>query len=109
MKYLMGFLALLMAACAVATTSWVDDGYPPVRYQHNGIAQVTTFTNQVGIDAACGKAGPGARTEACSFPKTLALVLPNPCGSEFAGQSFARLACHELGHLNGWPGNHPRP
>ena len=110
MKYLMGLLALLVAACAVAaTTSMVDSGYPPPKYQHDGIAAVTFFVGQKKINSICGEAGPGYQTQACAFSGDRKLVLPNACDAEFEGQSFARLVCHEMGHLNGWPGNHPRP
>lgn len=112
MKYVFAFLALLFlfAAAAVATTNLMDDGYPPARYQHDGTASLTMFVGQKTVNTVCGEAPRGWRTMACAFPDTdRKMVLPNPCSAEFAGESFARLACHELGHLNGWPGNHPRP
>jgi len=28
------------------------------------------------------------------------IILPNPC--EFSDERYAQIACHELGHLNGW-------
>lgn len=96
---------LVAASAAAGTTSWIDDGYPPARYEDDRTAFVQ-FVDKTQIESNCGK-GDGGIVLACSFGTRL--VLPNPCSPEFAGQSFARLACHEMGHANGWPGNHPRP
>jgi hypothetical protein len=100
-------VALLIAPFSVAATvSMTDDGYPPVNYQGDATATVQ-FVNQDQIDSLCGKAPKGFQTEACQTgPK---IILPNPCSAEFKGEVYARLSCHELGHLNGWPSNHPRP
>lgn len=102
-------LIVLSAVPAGAKTgTYVDDGYPPKNLQGdlmmNGVVE---FLHDVQI--GCGKADPGTILEACSIESAPKLVLPNPCDPKFAGQSFARLTCHELGHLHGWPGNHPRP
>lgn len=107
MKYLMGLLALLSAALAVAgTTSLIDDGYPPLRYQGEA-TMVVQYTDD--LEKACGVHLPkGYKLEACELPSKKN-ILPNPCADEFLGQSFARLACHEKGHALGWLGNHPRP
>jgi hypothetical protein len=101
-------LILILAALSAGTISPVDDGYPPVRYQ--GDATISTTILGGNLYEACGVTPvPGFKLEACSMPWENKLVLPNPCDVSFAGETFARLACHELGHLNGWPGDHPRP
>jgi antirestriction protein ArdC len=33
------------------------------------------------------------------------LIMPDPCKFP-ATDNYARLMCHELGHLDGWPGSH---
>jgi hypothetical protein len=33
------------------------------------------------------------------------ITMPNPCDYP-AGDEYAALLCHELGHLNGWPATH---
>jgi len=33
------------------------------------------------------------------------IIAPNPC--DYTGETYARGLCHELGHRNRWPGNHP--
>jgi hypothetical protein len=99
MKLILGLAALL-----AGSTSPYDDGYPPLRFQGDATATVE-FTYDV--HPSCGKDPPGKRLEACqSGPR---ITLPNPCDPAFKGEAFARLSCHELGHFNGWPGDHPRP
>lgn len=36
------------------------------------------------------------------------LALQNPCDHKFLGESYAKYACHELGHLNGWSVEHEK-
>ena len=36
-----------------------------------------------------------------------AMYLPNCCDPAWSDEDFARLCCHELRHVNGWPGDHP--
>jgi hypothetical protein len=105
-------LLLILAAAltaTVGTSSLYDNGYPPQRYQHDGSAAATLFTNQTNVDNLCGKAPKGKITVACVDQDDRTLVLPNPCGAGWAGDAYAKTACHELGHLNGWPADHPRP
>jgi hypothetical protein len=33
------------------------------------------------------------------------MTLPNPCIAGAHGDPYAAVLCHELGHVNGWPGN----
>ena len=61
------------------------------------------------VTAVCrGEPPAGKRIVAClqTLPDgSLRMVLPNPCA--FAeDERFARLACHELAHVNGWTGQH---
>lgn len=109
-KRILGLLALLvalMAAPAGATSNtYIDDGYPPVAYQGDTLGATVSFVSNVNL--FCGiKPAPGFILEACQPAKVV--IMPNPCGDEFLGQSFARIMCHELGHLKGWPADHPRP
>lgn len=111
----MGLLALLMvvmATPAMATSNtYVDDGYPPVAYQGDTLGANVTFVTGDKLDLFCGLTPiKGLVLEGCQLDApTKHVVMPNPCGDEYLGQSFARIMCHELGHLHGWPANHPRP
>lgn len=63
------------------------------------------FTNDV--ESLCG-VNPPYRILACHkrIGGTSYIVLPNPCPHGAAGEYFARLACHEAGHAQGWTGLH---
>jgi hypothetical protein len=105
---LMLLLGLLMAAQAGATTGTrIDDGFPPVLYQGDAVLVVHLVSRP--LPNICGPTPSGYQLNGCT-PKVgeQEIWLPNPCSSEFAGQSFARWACHEMGHANGWPADHPR-
>lgn len=89
----------------------VHDGSPPARFRGANDARVV-FSDNVGRDCvdAGHKIGFRARTDltnACAVlggPETV-LIVKNPCRE--SGE-YARVLCHELGHVNGWPVNHPR-
>jgi hypothetical protein len=99
-KIILGLAAIL----AAGSTSMLDDGWPPIQYTADNTATVLFATD---VNASCGANPKGGILEACqSGPR---ITLPNPCNGKFQHETFARLTCHELGHLNGWPGNHPRP
>lgn len=87
-----------------------DDGMPPVKYQGDVIIPVLAYAgNPADREVLCDANVPsGMVLLGCVLPNG-ATVLPNPCAPEFAGEKFAIIACHELGHSNGWPGTHPRP
>jgi hypothetical protein len=123
MNLLKGALAVGLLLCsslvAAENNTTHDDGWPPLRYMgdHDVAIHFTKDVTQV-----CGVAPAGYIMEGCEFPvdpKTgkpadthapdsiEVLILPNPCSPEYASESYAKLVCHELGHANGWPANHP--
>ena len=96
-------VALLAAPSSLAPNSTMSsDAWPPTRFQSDNAAKVL-FVAPGLIDELCGKAPPGFQTEACQSGNTI--VLPNPCGFDH-GDDYARLSCHEIGHLGGWPASH---
>lgn len=98
---MIGVFLLLASAGSVN-----DDGWPPRRYRRDATAQVH-FVDQKHVTGYCDAgdpAGPGWETVACESGFTL--YLPNPCTYP-DGDEYARIACHELGHVNGWSNNHP--
>ena len=98
-------LAILLTSSAAGETPYSTSA-PPLRFQGDSLAMVY-FTSDV--EAVCGPSDPGTKIIACTQPLKKGghlVTLPNPClwaDSEF----FARIACHEAGHVLGWPGNHP--
>jgi hypothetical protein len=86
----------------------VNSDLPPVRFQGNNLS-IVVFTDQDGIHENCGKPEKGFVMIACrrqlQDSGANVLFMPNPCpmgGREF----YAKIACHELGHVNGWTGDH---
>lgn len=96
--------AAALAAAAPQTTSLVDSGYPPVAYQGDTFGIVFFVDDAASL---CGVPPPGYRILGCHKDGTI--VMPNPCKEEYVGEAYAKLMCHEMGHRNGWPGDHPRP
>ena len=82
--------------------TYYSDGMPPARYRGNARATVR-FSSQDEIVDLCGRPPCGLVVLACQQHKQL--VMPNPC-TYGAADKYAKLLCHELGHLNGWPATH---
>ena len=104
--YLKDLLALLAASSFLAAPQTFTDAAPPDRFTKNAVITLE-LKDQAGIDAECqwryGTPPAGMQTNGCAFDATV--VAPNPC--EFArSERYARLLCHELGHVNGWSSGH---
>ena len=102
---LKGMAAFALLASAPGSTLY-SDGTPPIRFQGEAI-QIVIYAND--ISQYCGKsANPNYIILACTkqadngAPVT---ILPNPCIFESV-DDYAHLACHEMGHVNGWPATH---
>jgi hypothetical protein len=88
---------------AIAPNStYYSDGMPPERFRANNQVMVR-FGSQADIEGICGKAPCGKIMLACQPPRQM--ILPNPCRYGPSDQ-YAKLVCHELAHLNGWPATH---
>lgn len=76
------------------------EGTPP-QYQGDAAAVVMTG-GQVPVHVFCSNGRPTDRVVlACTSSDRKVVVMPNPC--EFADtERYARLLCHEMGHVNGW-------
>jgi len=85
----------------------VSDDMPPKRFQQDGYATVF-YLAPTSVDEVCrnGQGDFPWNILGCTDMQNRATVLPNPClyGDR---EEYARLACHELGHANGWPRDHP--
>ena len=101
---------LVIAALLAATPAAADCGtiiQPPAPYDHPLAYDPTIhIMDYFAIDGFCRKLGVVARTdrrvEACNDPRTRTIYLPRV--SPELSQCYFR---HEVGHLEGWPGNHP--
>ena len=90
------------AATALGYGTAACIGNPPPRFQHNATV-IVHFSTPAEIEDECGI---GAL--ACSLDHEI--WARNPCTTKEAADltSLDSDLCHELGHVNGWPGNHPR-
>lgn len=99
-----GALALALPQSAVAKNS-ID--WAPERFRGNNVA-VVIFTDRAGLDELCGVAPPPGVILACKRQLTNGtpvLILPNP--NTYVGPvHYQQLVGHELGHVNGWSGEH---
>lgn len=80
---------------------------PPLEYNKpvNKVVEVT-FTHPVLVHLACGGDIPSdLQIFACARVNGNRMIVPDPC--LHTEESYARLLCHELGHINGWPADHP--
>ena len=99
------FAAAAAAALAPNSTPF-SASRPPARFQA-AATTVVQISDQAGVDRTChalfGKPPAGMKTDACFTGERM--VLPNPCDFPQT-ESYARMLCHELGHVNGWPSTH---
>ena len=81
---------------------------PPAKYRGDGLVAVE-FVDPDKIPALC-VAGTnidlGANKVITACVKGAFMYLPNPCTWP-NDSDYRQIACHELGHRNGWPANHP--
>lgn len=94
----------LLLVGSPAQSGWTTS-IPPVKFRADAMATVAFVADP---DGRCAPPDDVRQYRACvvTYPGGAQLmVLPNPC--KFASVDFyARWACHELGHRNGWPANH---
>jgi hypothetical protein len=102
-----GFALITSDYTPVIQGGTVNSDMPPIRFQGNNTA-VVHFTDQDGIHKYCGKPEPGFVMIACrrqTHDGVDVVFMPNPCpigDREF----YAKIACHEMAHVNGWTGDH---
>jgi hypothetical protein len=106
----LALVPLMLATSSPLLPGWgttVFDGWPPERFQNMPDKAVHIIFGRVAINAECGQVLWPEVIEACSDTQNKLLVMPDPCRFP-ADDNYARLMCHEVAHLDGWPGNHPR-
>ena len=98
---------LLAAVLAAADPSPFSDALPPDVFRRNASFSLE-LRDQAGIESTCnaffGPAPEGFEIGGCQTGRRI--IAPNPC-LYAQTESYARLLCHELGHLNGWSAMHP--
>ena len=88
----------------ILAASTVSSAAPPVQYQGEASAYVHFVRN---VPATCPFKAPEGYTVKGWHQRLNGqsiIILPHPCA--YPAEEFARIACHEIGHVNGWSGMH---
>jgi hypothetical protein len=82
---------------------------PPLEYRVDYTVASIGFTQEETVDIKCGGDGNplNGQIMACAEVNGERMIMPHPCLYE--DDQYARLLCHELGHIRGWPKDHPNP
>lgn len=99
-------LALLaLAGCDRPGDTGVQQ--PPGRYRDRDATFTLRLVDIAQVEPICramgGHVAPGRRIGACH--RALTVVMPRP--SQVSAAYFVALLVHEIGHVLGWPGDHP--
>ena len=79
---------------------------PPVQYRGDTHADAH-FVSQAKLQVLCQmKVEVGKTLLGCARSNPREVFISNPCQS--LDQLWAKEFCHELGHVNGWPEDHPQ-
>ena len=72
---------------------------PPTDLRGPATTKVTFMSTQ-NVTKLCGAFAADKETPMRACAMGDAIIMPEPC--EYTGQSFARIMCHEKGHVLGW-------
>ena len=89
-----------MVKCALAVREFFQR--PPHAYQGDTQASIV-FNSQRATTALCEIVTRKDEALACATGPHI--WAPNPCTWS---DPYAQLLCHEMAHVNGWPGTHPK-
>ena len=89
---------LWLAGCDQPSGGGTWQDRPPSRFQGDAVAGVV-FTTEGGVQRMCPQVNYAV---GCTVGSTI--YVPNPCRWR---DPYATLLCHEIGHVNSWPSNHP--
>lgn len=73
---------------------------PPAMTKDTFVA--VRFGDRVDVHANCGQTAQACETQ--DGVRVPLLELPNPCA--WTAESYALVVCHEIGHAEGWAGDH---
>ena len=99
---------LILAACG--ETQGIEPILSPPGVYQQGTKVSVEFVHPARVGLRCAERGakflglPAINSGACADRHLM--TLPNPCYSTQTGGWYARLVCHELAHVNGWPADH---
>lgn len=75
---------------------WVE-GAPPEYWSPPDAPVLILFGDPLAVNEVCGPPPPNRVILACTNPERRVILMPNPC--LYQHEYYARLQCHENGHL----------
>jgi hypothetical protein len=90
----------LLSGCQAQTDYGIAK--PPERFATGPVAVEAIFTTPAEVDKLCQMTGLAPGMIGCAGPTILILPYPDPSASHYEA-----LVNHELGHVRGWPKDHP--
>jgi hypothetical protein len=100
--FLLALLGLSMAGCAAVIA--LDPVQPPPAQFRGDVATRIEFVAPERVSLRCIERGVPFLANACTGQGLM--TMPNPCGFSDA---YAKIACHEMAHINGWANDHAKP
>lgn len=101
-------LGLTLAALSLQASAGIfSDAIPPARFREETSAQIQTI-EPVAISDVCAqlmRRPPPGGMAYLACVQDGRIYIPNPCA--FPDDRYAQTLCHELGHVQGWPREHP--
>lgn len=91
----------IWALIAWAAMSLANAQMPPRQFQGGTEARIA-FMAQDQVNWLCNTKRQANTLQACVIDGTI--IAPNPCQ---APGPYARIMCHEMAHINGYPAEHP--
>ena len=103
--------AALTLLCMPTIAGTYSIPLPPLEYSGPYRGHVTWHhVSLAKMQKLCGGYGLKEHVLACALPQGAHCVIVMPrIGGQITRTIWHRLRIHELGHCNGWPGDHPNP
>lgn len=107
--FVIGFFGILYAASTEQRYALFVAGeqashdMPPVEFRGNARVEIQ-FVDSANLSSSCG--GGASLKMGCRSTRDGVIYMPNPCELVEQNQRYADVLCHELGHANGWAGDH---
>lgn len=98
---------LLLSTATLTAPGLLNDNWPPARFMGDRNGVTIELLSPQAIYVLCGKPPEPMDRHGCSNKGEGWIAIRNPCLAP-RWDDYARDLCHELGHMNGWPLDHPR-
>ncbi|MEO0712728.1 MAG: hypothetical protein AAFY37_02325 [Pseudomonadota bacterium] len=97
-----------LSVLALANCAGIEPAMSPPDTYRGDVTVAVEFIEPGKVGTRCAERGASpyglSIANACASPELV--TMPNPC-KVFQGGRYAKILCHELGHVNGWAADHP--